>query len=72
MTAPGCKFIYVKEQVKCFVRWLLSLLQRQGNKIKAKERRIKLNNRKDVAVNFYYVNGGEYQTRTDMPLSISF
>ena len=27
---------------------------------------------KYIAVNFYYVNGGEYQTRTDMPLSISF
>ena len=51
---------------------LLSLLQRQENKIKAKERRIKLNNRKDVAVNCCYVSGGEYQTRTDMPLSISF
>ena len=27
---------------------------------------------KYVAVNCCYVNGGEYQTRTDMPLSISF
>lgn len=28
--------------------------------------------RKTVCRQNFYVNGGEYQTRTDMPLSISF